>query len=426
MKLEDFGVQRQETALSNGAKLVLFERKGAPLHIRASFFAGSRFDPVGKEGTAHFLEHMLVAGTKKFPTKDKLAAYIEQLGGGYGAFTTGDTVNLDLSIGDPGDVGYITDLTHEMLSEPLFDEKTLEAERGSILRELGDKKSNPGLMVREVWRKLCFQGTELGRSVLGSEESISSIAKADILKFYQEKILSGPMVFVASGGIGLSDLKKEMEGKVLLKKSISAPAFQDLPVLRSKPVSIEKYQGIDQVHLIFGFRSPSELHPDVPALDVLVTIFGRGLASVLRKELRYEKGLVYGVSAGQQTLSDSGAWVMRTSTSKNNVNEVLGIITTELKKVCEQGLSAEQVKFAQDKIEKSKRMEMQTSASWVNFHSFRELFGGKPWTLVDYVSEIKAVTPEMTREVAQKYFGPDKWYLAVCGDVEESEIKINW
>jgi len=46
--------------------------------------------------------------------------------------------------------------------------------------------------------------------------------------------------------------------------------------------------------------------------------------------------------------------------------------------------------------------------------------------LVDYVSEIKAVTPEMTREVAQKYFGPDKWYLAVCGDVEVSEIKINW
>ena len=73
----------------------------------------------------------------------------------------------------------------------------------------------------------------------------------------------------------------------------------------------------------------------------------------IQKELRYEKGLVYGVSAGQQTLSDSGAWVMRTSTSKNNVNEVLGIITTELKKVCEQGLSAEQVKFAQDKIEKS-------------------------------------------------------------------------
>ena len=68
MKLEDFGVERQETILSNGVKLILFNRKGMPVNIRVSFLAGSRFDQIGKEGSAHFLEHMLVAGTKNFPT----------------------------------------------------------------------------------------------------------------------------------------------------------------------------------------------------------------------------------------------------------------------------------------------------------------------------------------------------------------------
>ena len=125
--------------------------------------------------------------------------------------------------------------------------------------------------------------------------------------------------------------------------------------------------------------------------------------------------------------ADSGSWVVKTSTSKDKLREVLDTICDELKRVFDNGLTSEEVKFAQDKIEKSQRMEMQTSDSWVRFHGLRELLGGgKIWTLTDYSSEIRAVTPEATREVARKYFGPDKWYLSICGDVEESEIKIQW
>ena len=428
MKLEDFGVERQETILSNGVKLILFNRKGMPVNIRVSCLAGSRFDQIGKEGSAHFLEHMLVAGTKNFPTKDKLAAYIEQYGGGFSAFTSGDWMDVNVAIGDPSNVNCMTDVLHEMLLEPLFEEKTLETERGSILKELGDKKSNPGSMIWEVWRKLFFQGTMLGRSILGSEQSINSITKTDILDFYKKKILSGRMVLVASGGVNLSDLKKKIEEKVMFTESLNkATSFNNLPILRDTPVSIEVYKERDQVHMIFGFRSVSEFHADVPILDVMAEVIGGGRASALQKRLRYEKGLVYSVGARQQTFSDCGTWTVNTSTSKDKVNEVLNFVVEELKRVCDQGLTTEEVKFARDKIEKSKRMEMQTSSSWVSFHSFRELLDDKnTWTLSDYVAEIKSVTPEMTHRVAQKYFGPDKWYLAICGDVEESEIKINW
>ena len=65
---EELGTFRKEELLSNGTELVVLERPGAPVHIQASFFSGSRFNPQGQEGISHFLEHMLVAGTKKFPT----------------------------------------------------------------------------------------------------------------------------------------------------------------------------------------------------------------------------------------------------------------------------------------------------------------------------------------------------------------------
>ena len=80
LTLSDFGVARKEVVLSNGLKLVVFERPNTLVAIRVLTFAGSRFDPADKQGLAHFVEHMAINGTKKFPTKDKIAAYIEEYG----------------------------------------------------------------------------------------------------------------------------------------------------------------------------------------------------------------------------------------------------------------------------------------------------------------------------------------------------------
>lgn len=128
-----------------------------PVFARATFLSGSRFDHPGKEGTSHFLEHMIVAGTKRFPSKDKLAAYIEQFGGGFSAFTGADSVSVNVAVGDPADLEKAFEVMHEILTESTFESSTVETERGSILRELGDKKSNPSEMVWEVYRKLFFR-----------------------------------------------------------------------------------------------------------------------------------------------------------------------------------------------------------------------------------------------------------------------------
>ncbi len=84
--LEDFNVKRETFNLSSGTHVVLFNRPKMPVHILVTFIAGSRFDPEGKEGLAHFMEHMLLAGTKTYTTKDIMAGFIEDLGGFYRCF----------------------------------------------------------------------------------------------------------------------------------------------------------------------------------------------------------------------------------------------------------------------------------------------------------------------------------------------------
>lgn len=427
LKLKDFGVIREEAALSNGAKLILYKKSKSPISIRAVFLCGSRFDPVGKEGTSHFLEHMITAGSERFSSKDKLAAYIEQYGGEFSAFTSPDIMVVNVSVGDPKDLKYACEVFHEILMKPQFNEKTIETERGSILKELGNLKSNPSDALRDVWQKLFFQGTEAGRVIIGSEESIDTISKNDLIEFRNNYFTSGRLLFIASGDIEIDELKKSFENLLILPSSKPYSFSADLPIIRKQFIFIEPYEKIDQAHIMYGFRTPKILHSDELTLKVIAEALGGGRASVFKKRLRYEKGLVYDVSAWQISRGDYGSWVVKTSTSRNNVQEVLNIITNEIKRVMIDGLSSEEILFVKNKIIKSKLMEMQTSSSWVDFHARYELFNkGKAWTLEDYLRGIESVTSEDIIRVANKYFGADKWYLGICGDIKEDSIKISW
>ena len=93
-KLSDFGIKRESGILRSGVRLTVFRKPSAPIYTSFAFLSGGRFDTVGKEGLAHFMEHMIVAGTKKFPTKDKLAEYLESYGGAFHASTGNEVMNL--------------------------------------------------------------------------------------------------------------------------------------------------------------------------------------------------------------------------------------------------------------------------------------------------------------------------------------------
>ena len=423
--LSDLGTQFRHTTLSNGTRVVVFERPCMPVYLRACFLSGSRFDISGKDGTAHFLEHMLVAGTKKFPSKDKLAAYIEQCGGVFGASTSLDFVNINTGIGDPADLDKAFEVFHEILFESSFDEKAIKNERGSILSELRDHLSNPGSMIWDVAGRLIFQDTSLAKPTLGSRETIEAIARKDVIDFFHNNMTADRMILVASGGVTLEGVTERAERLLILQSSQKIISDKQLPIIRKRTTDIEQFAGKEQIHMVLGFRTVPAHHKDGFALDVIAEALGGGRASALTKELRYKRGFVYGVSAIQRDFSDAGAFIIKTSCSKKKLQEVLDIISGILARVGTDGLSEDELIFAKEKIIKSKRMELQSSASWVNFHAYQQLLSSEPWTLIDYLNNISLVTQNSTKEIAKKYLDTNKWYLAMCGDISDNEVSVS-
>jgi predicted Zn-dependent peptidase len=423
----DFNVTRHEAKLSNGVKVVLFERPKTPISMRVLFLSGSQFDPIGKEGVSHFTEHMAVAGTKRFPTKDSLAIFIENLGGGFGASTGLGVFNISISVVDPEDFKQAVELLNEILNEALFEPKIIETERGAILRELSSRESDPGKYLWELSRSLYFQDTKYARSTLGSKETIENITRDDLTNFYNSMLTTGRAVIVVSGGIDLDLVVSALESALKLRKSNRHRDFELLPTTRKISTVTKKYTTNDLIHLDFGFRVCDCYHDDAIPMIFLGQILGGGRASTLEKKLRYEKGYVYGVSAGYSGFANAGVFSVHTKVPKKYLQEVFNIVTEELSKLVEGGVSEEELEFVKNRSIKSKKGTMQTSGSWVAFHAYDELYDSdKKTTLPEYLAKVSALTTDDIIRVSKKYLNKNSWYLAMCGDISESEVNISY
>ncbi|KKS22656.1 MAG: Peptidase M16 domain protein [candidate division WWE3 bacterium GW2011_GWA1_41_8] len=427
IKLSDFGVERKDMVLSSGVRLVTFEKKGLPINMSILIRSGSRYDPKGKEGLAHFTEHMVVAGTKNFPSPDKLSIFIERLGGVYGASTSSEVITLSVAVGDPDDISSAAVLVHEMLEESLFDTLTIENERQSILKELGDKKAKPDNYIGELYKQLFFQNTPVGRSIIGNEGTINSITRMDLLDFYHNMLTIDRMTIVAGGDVEIENVATEIENKLAMKNGGKHEFDRELPEYRKINTAVHKYPGIGQIHIIIGHRTVPEIHEDAVILDTIASISGGSRAASLQQNLRYKSGLVYGVGAFSMSGSDHGSWGVSTSTSKDKVQEVLDLITGEFERISLGKITADELSFAKDKIIKSTRRQMQTAGSWVGFHAFGELIDPENYLkLDDYLNRVNAITLKDLSVVGAKYFRKDRWYLAMTGDIDESDVTVNY
>jgi predicted Zn-dependent peptidase len=367
---------------------------------------------------------MLVAGTKKYPTKDKLASFIENNGGILGATTGMDTLAINLSLGDPQDISIASEALKEVLFNSTFDTKTIENERGAIYRELSDQKSNPARAIGRVNRRLFFQGTIMDRSTLGTEDSIKNIAKENLMTYYQQNILSGQMVLVTSGDISIDILKKEFEFLETIKFVPKIPQ-KDLAVNRQKRISIEKFNQNDQITFSYAFRTGNIFEASNPALIILLQAMVDFRSSKLITRLRYENGLIYGISSWHDRLFDGGVWGFQTSTSKTNFQKVINIIESEFSTLIKNGLSTEELAFIKNKIIKSVRLNLQTSESVAGFHAYKQFIGdSNPQTIENYTHDIENVDNKLILNTANKYLMPNKSFLAICGNINEKEITL--
>lgn len=426
--LKDFGVIREVGTLDNGSKVILYRKPKMPLSTIAVFDAGSRYDFKDKDGLAHFTEHILFKSTEKFKDETEVGLFIENIGGQANAFTWIDCLAVSAEVGMSEDYPKVVDYIYELTRKSLFDKDKIEVERGTIIGELSDYISNPQAYIYDLTQQHLFQGTDVGRSVIGRKEAVERITREDLFKFYTDKIVNGKMTVIVAGDIEMSSLLSMFNEKFGSSNlNITNKPLSDLEIIRKKPIEIKSYKDTDQIYMSLGFRTcPNRCH-DIEVLSVIATIAGDGFSSSLFRKLRTESGLVYSIGIGNDAFTDGGSFDVVTSTSKDRVQKVLDILVDEFKRFCNGEVTSEELILAKNKMIKSKVRQMQQSSSWVEFHFPGDFFNPEGnEDLATWLNRVENITLEDISRVANKYFSKDNWYLSMCGDIKESDFKVNY
>ncbi len=415
MKLiSKFGVEFHKATLKNGVNVFLFRRIGMPIFLRAVFFSGSRFDTI--PGTAHFLEHMLFAGTEKFPSKNLMAEYIQKVGGDFSAATDADSLRFNIEIPEVADINVGIDLLNECLNKSLFNPKTIENERGAILSELSGKKANPKAYVWDVSRRITMQETPSGNTNLGTEDSIKSIKLDDLIDFKMTFLHAGNLSFVVSGDIDMGLLMDKLDS-IAIPVGEPFSISEKLPIVKNVTQAIEKYSG-SNINSVIACRTNVVDYKEYCALQVLNSILAGGRGSRLATILRYQNGLVYSVSGSLFNGPDWGALNVEFACVKEHFNRVLDLIFSEFDKLNQNGILETELENTKSRLAKGMIRSTQTSQSWVDLHQIQcAFYSNDPKTVEDYINTIQALTISDINEVVQKYLKKENFYTAICGDL---------
>ncbi len=278
------------TTLDNGLTIVVIEDKRAPILTHMVWYkVGSRDDPMGKSGLAHYLEHLMFKGTKRIPSGD-FSKLISQMGGNDNAFTSYDYTAYYQKI----PIQYLSEVMSmeaDRMTGLILNDKVTLAERAVVLQERAKRvDSNPFSLLKERIRKRLHSPHPYSIPIIGWRKEIEKLSIKDALTFYRRFYTPNNAILLVVGDTDLETVKtlaKRTYGKIrsrtVSKTKPEVSKYLDGPAIISHTDPTIHRPIWTQLHQIDAW-SPKRAK-EFAALDILIHILAGDTTSRLYKNL---------------------------------------------------------------------------------------------------------------------------------------------
>ena len=274
--------------LDNGLKLVVVENPRAPVVAQMMWYNfGSSVEEPGKSGLAHFMEHLMFKGTKKFP-KDYFSNYLAKIGGSENAFTSYDYTAY-YQIFPSQNVEKIIQLEADRMKNLTLNKKNVEIEKKVILEERFQRiESDPSAQLDESMRSILYPNNYYGRPIIGWKHEIEELTYEDVIDFYNEFYSPENAILVLSGDIDFSEAKKLVKkyySDVKTSKNTKGNSLRDPELKTSTNVEL-KNQNVKQNiwKRIYRAKSYNDSIVESMALELGMKILAGGTSSLVYEE----------------------------------------------------------------------------------------------------------------------------------------------
>ena len=415
----------QKSVLENGVRLVSESLPGA-YSVTLGFWleVGSRDEEPALGGVSHFIEHMAFKGTNRRGPLD-IAREIDRLGGLANAFTSKENTCFHaraLSEHMPG----LGDLLLDLVLSPIYQPEELERERQVILQEICAVEDTPDDLVHVLFGQNFWPNHPLGRPVLGTSESVSSLNRQVILDYLHSAYRPEGMVVAAVGNLEHEQFVDMMSGP-LTKLRSGGSANGRKPPRSSSGIHI-KPRDLEQVHVAMGATAPSATHPARYATALLNLILGGNMSSRLFQEIREKRGLAYSIYSYYNTYSDSGMLGVYMGVAADRATEAMKVVRQEMAKLAAEGVSEDELSDARDNLKGSILLASENPESRMSRLARNELHFGRVISLDEIITQIDSITIEDIARMSGDILRGENLGATVLGplDQEKSLREMGW
>jgi predicted Zn-dependent peptidase len=409
--------------LNNGLKIITHSMPnmrscGLGIWIKV----GSRYEAKENNGIAHFFEHLVFKGTKKYSCH-KLKETIEGVGGHLNGFTSEEITCYLVKIPSRY-LELALDVLADMVINPLLPKPEIEKERTVILEEIKMYKDLPQSYVHELLDGLLWPNQPIGAPIVGTVDSVSKIQR-EHLHLFKDKYYNPPNIVVSAAGFlehkritrSIAEFFSPLKNKNIAAFS-KAREKQNKPQLKIFPKDTE------QTHMALGFHSFKREHPLKHALGLLHVILGANMSSRLFNEIREKKGLAYEIGTAVKRFHDTGAFIVHAGIDNHKVNSAIGLIIRELKKIRRQLISADEFKRAKEFYLGQLMLALEDTLDHMLWIGESIAVSDRTYSLKEIIKEIDKIKREDIRIAAQDIFREEKLNLALIGPLKGKEQKI--
>ncbi|HLE49134.1 MAG TPA: pitrilysin family protein [Patescibacteria group bacterium] len=409
--------------LPNGIRLITVEipnMESATVTLWVG--VGSRFEEDKIAGLSHFLEHMVFKGSKKRPTAKKISEAIDAFGGEFNASTSKEWTNFYIKARkEKVDVAF--DVLSDMVLNPILSEKEIEKEKGVICEEISMYDDTPMAKIDDIYERLIFKGSRLGRDIIGTKETVRGVKRSDFDAYRKTHYKGSNFVVTVAGGIKRNEVLK-LTNKYLSSMKDGKKVEEVLYKSQQKvPTVLLETKKNEQGHLILGFLGDKRDHKDKYAEAVLASVIGGGMSARMFTEVREKRGLAYAVRTGPEHFKETGYFGTYAGVDLKRIDDAIKVILDEHYK-----LSSKKKPISKKEFEKAKEfmkghlaLSLEDTKAINGFFGMKELLLEKIETPDEVIKKVDKVTLEEVYAYAQRIFKPERLSLAVIGPFDDEK-----
>jgi predicted Zn-dependent peptidase len=377
---------------------------------------GSRDERPGEEGISHLIEHMIFKGTTRRSAL-AIAKEIDQVGGMSNAFTSKEFTCFHAKVMS-NHLSLVSDLLSDIFLESLFAAEELEKERQVILQEIHMVEDTPDELVHVLFSNHLWPDHPVGRPVMGTLESVSTISRDDI-RAYLARAYLGPKIVVAAAGDVDHDALVDLMGPALAALP-QGPLPQPAPPPKAATGRHLVSKSLEQTHLCLGTVFPGVLDEKRYAAALLNVILGGNMSSRLFQEIREKRGLAYSVYSFFSAYMDTGMLGVYAGVEPHQAAETIRLVAEELAKFRRGELAQTELRDAQEHLKGSIILGSESVDNRMTRLAKNEITYHRPIDFDEVLAAVERVTVDEVVALAGQYLKPENLCLTALGPGAET------